>query len=66
MSVEDIDAKISELTLLKSQKLAEAESKKPQKTKKKEKAGSTKWDVKVPKVQNLITTNSNFRAPRVA
>lgn len=48
MSLEDIEAKISALTLLKSQKLAEAESKKSKKDKKKEKSG--KMEVKVPKV----------------
>jgi hypothetical protein len=48
MSLEDIEAKISELTFLKSRKLAEAESKKSKKDKKKEKSG--KMEVKVPKV----------------
>ena len=50
LSVEDIDAKIAQLNLLKSQKIAEVEAKKPQKPKKKEKAGSAKVDVKVAKV----------------
>ena len=49
LSLDDIDAKIQALTLLKSKKLAEAEeSKKPKKDKKKEK--NAKLDVKVPKV----------------
>lgn len=52
MSIDDIESKISELTLLKSQKLAEVESKKSKKDKKKEKSG--KLDVKVPKVASTV------------
>jgi hypothetical protein len=52
MTIEDIESKISALTLLKSQKLAEAESKKSKKNKKKEKSG--KLDVKVPKVTSTF------------
>ena len=45
--VEEIESKISLLTLLKSQKIAEMEEKKSKKDKKKAKNG--KLDVKVPK-----------------
>jgi hypothetical protein len=48
LSLEEIESQLSALTILKSQKLAEAETKKSKKEKKKEKSG--KLDVKVPKV----------------
>jgi hypothetical protein len=49
MSLEDIEAKIAALTLLKNQKIAEAEA--PKKEKKDKKKGKAiKFDVKVPKV----------------
>lgn len=49
MSLEDIEAKIASLTLLKNQKIAEAEA--PKKDKRDKKKGkANKVDVKVPKV----------------
>jgi hypothetical protein len=51
LSLEEIESRLSALTILKSQKLAEAENKKSKKDKKKEKSG--KLDVKVPKVLSL-------------
>jgi hypothetical protein len=50
MSLEDIEARLATLTLLKSQKLAEAEE---QKKKKAKKGKSSKIEVKVPKVHHL-------------
>jgi hypothetical protein len=46
MPLDQIEVRLSELTLLRDQRLAEAESKKSKKDKKK----SAKIDVKVPKV----------------
>ena len=69
MSIEDIESKISALTLLKAQKLAEVESKKSKKDKKKEKSG--KLDVKVPKVcclplpLNVEKCSKTVREPKV-
>lgn len=63
LSLEDIESKISALTLLKSQKLAESESKKSKKDKKKEKGG--KLDVKVPKVTSPFKTNLIIREQKV-
>jgi hypothetical protein len=51
LSLEEIESQLSALTILKSQKLAEAETKKSKKDKKNEKSG--KLDVKVPKVHSL-------------
>lgn len=54
MSLEDIEAKIAALTLLKNQKIAEAEA--PKKEKKDKKKGkANKLDVKVPKVSSPET-----------
>lgn len=54
LSLEDIEAKIAALTLLKNQKTAEAEP--PKKEKKDKKKGKgTKLDVKVPKVSSPKT-----------
>jgi hypothetical protein len=53
LSVEEIEAKISELTLLKSEMLAaEEEFKKSKKDKKKDKMANAKIDIKVPKVNS--------------
>jgi hypothetical protein len=52
MSLEDIEAKIASLILIKNQKIAEAEV--PKKEKKEKKKGkASKVDVKVPKVSSF-------------
>jgi hypothetical protein len=61
MSIEDIEEQIAALSLLKSQKISEAEAKKSKKDKKK----AAKVDVKVPKVHilfgGLIIGNERWR-----
>lgn len=58
LSLEEIEAKIASLTLLKNQKIvAEAEAEAKKKDKKDKKKGKTsKLDVKVPKVTILTNT----------
>jgi hypothetical protein len=63
MSLEDIEARLATLTLLKSQKLAEVEE---QKKKKAKKGKSGKIDVKVPKVHHLVISRKLIvREPKV-
>ena len=62
LSLEEIETKISSLTLLKSEKIAQLEEKKSKKEKKKAKSG--KLDVKVPKgtkgTSSLLVTNERL------